>query len=67
MKTNDFPRCDFLRRAVATSLLLTSPVLIFAMAGCGFADSSETLDRVPNVPASTRAGEGAAVADPAGR
>lgn len=52
-------------RLITALMLLMSLV---SLAGCGNGNPNDSgLDRVPNVPASTRAAEGATVADPSGR
>lgn len=49
-------------------ILLTSLAFLTSLAGCGSGNPSDAdLDRVPNVPASTRSSQGATAAAPTGR
>lgn len=59
-KSNQYPVPTWI---IATCILLTPLV---SLTGCGNTSEPE-LDRVPNVPPSTRGTEGAAVFDPTGR
>ncbi len=49
---------------VSSFILLSSLV---SMAGCGGSNDDVELDRIPNVPASTRGAAGGALAEPKGR
>ncbi len=58
---------SLLSKSAAAVVILTSLVSLAAATGCGAGSSDAELDRIPNVPPSTRGAEGAAVADPTAR
>ncbi len=67
MKMRVLQRHIFLSWAISTILFLMLLVSLIAVSGCGLGDPEAELDRVPNVPPSTRGAEGGAVFDPTGR
>ena len=69
MKKHPFLKQFFFKSMIGSPLSLVTALAIVSLTGCDFGSASGDVeqDRVPDVPASTRATEGAAVVDPMDR